>query len=252
MKRTGLVLAVIFAVLCAGAPCVMAAAVASKAVTVGGSRSYYYIFDEDAMGSNSAVGLPTQQSTKAYVDSKATTTSAADLIAATAAAAALDVTVTSVVEAYTDGVAVTIAAAATSDYTDVSPTATTMPVTTITDDTFTSGQAYRVTFAGNKDAGNGAASIALSIGGSTKSTLDIASATTGDFHGQWIIYNTTAASAQEISGFLKCAVAADGDADHVTDTTDYTGGNKALALVLTSGHASDTITVYYVLVEKLP
>lgn len=219
MKRTGLVLAVIFAVLCAGAPCVMAGAAASKAVTVGGARSYYYIFDEDTMTSNSAVGLPTQQSVKAYVDTS---------------------------------VAGILAAAATSDYTDVSPTATSMPVTTITDDTFAAGQAYRVTFAGNKYGTNAAASVALSIGGSTKSTLDFHASAAGDFHGQWIIYNTTAASAQEISGFVQCAVPAYGDADHVTDTTDYTGGNKALALILTSGHASDTMTIYYVMVEKLP
>lgn len=207
-----------------------AAANASKAVTVGGGRSYYYIFDEDAMGSDSAIGLPTQQSVKAYVDSAASTASSN----------------------LTTGLAGILATCATSDYTDVSPTATSMPVTTITDDTFTAGQAYRVTFAGNKSAGNGVASVALSLGGSAKSTLDIAAATTGDFHGSWIIYNTTAASAQEISGFLQCATAADGDADHVTDTTDYTGGNVALAVILTSGHASDTLTIYYVMVEKLP
>lgn len=48
-----------------------AAAKADKAVTVGGNRSYYNIYDEDTMSSDSATGLPTQQSVKAYIDSTA-------------------------------------------------------------------------------------------------------------------------------------------------------------------------------------
>ena len=40
-----------------------------KLVTTMSGRSYYNVFDEDAMGSDSATGVPTQQSVKAYVDS---------------------------------------------------------------------------------------------------------------------------------------------------------------------------------------
>ena len=45
------------------------AAKLDKIPTVGGSYSYYNIYDEDDMSSNSATGVATQQSTKAYCDS---------------------------------------------------------------------------------------------------------------------------------------------------------------------------------------
>lgn len=54
---------------------VMGAAEADKAVTVGGGRATFDIYDEDAMGSDDASGLATQQSIKAYVDNLTSTKS---------------------------------------------------------------------------------------------------------------------------------------------------------------------------------
>ena len=47
---------------------VWSAATGDKIFTKGGSHQYYNVYDEDAMGSDDALGIPTQQSTKAYVD----------------------------------------------------------------------------------------------------------------------------------------------------------------------------------------
>jgi len=63
MKR----ILIIFTVLAVLFSIVPAAFCGDKAVTMG-TRSYYDILDEDAMGSDSATAIPTQQSVKAYVD----------------------------------------------------------------------------------------------------------------------------------------------------------------------------------------
>ena len=43
-------------------------ATGNKIITVGGGKTYYDTYDEDTMSSDSATGLATQQSIKAYVD----------------------------------------------------------------------------------------------------------------------------------------------------------------------------------------
>ena len=49
---------------------------ADKLVTTQSGVPYYLVFDEDAMGSDSAIGVPTQQSAKAYIDAALVTAKA--------------------------------------------------------------------------------------------------------------------------------------------------------------------------------
>ncbi len=53
-----------------------------------------------------------------------------------------------------------------------------------------------------------------------------------------------------MSGFLQCAVAADGDADYGTDTTDFSGGDVDVTLKIVSGNAGDIMSLYAFTVER--
>jgi len=68
MKKT----LTLFTIVCflAGAAWLYAAATGEKVLTIHGDAPYMEVYDEDAMGSDAAGGLATQQSIKAYVDSK--------------------------------------------------------------------------------------------------------------------------------------------------------------------------------------
>ena len=214
-----IVLAAVVLAMVPGGP-VFAAALNDKAVTVGGSRATYSIYDEDTMSSDSATGFATQQSIKAYVGA-----TAVDLAASTATAYTAAWSET----ANTNGYTVTVA-----------------------DDTFAAGQAYRFTFTGNKSATNAIGNVALYVDDAEIAVLHVAAATSGDFSGWFILQEYTDWAHQLVYGSLQCATAADGDADNSTDTTNFAGGAVSVAVRITSGHASDTMTIYSVLVEKLP
>lgn len=107
------------------------------------------------------------------------------------------------------------------------------------------GNGLRITFAGNLSASNGAMDIKLEVDGTDKANLDIDTGT-GDFHGEFVLYCSTAAT-EEISGYV--VAAGDTDAEHDTDTHNFGTTGANVDVEFTSDNAGDTITVYYILVE---
>ena len=122
--------------------------------------------------------------------------------------------------------------------------------------TLDTGEALRVTFYGTKTGANAAGEILLMAG--TSGAMSEAAALTlvtadNQFHGEFIV-NVVGASDALIGGFVQgdASSGATGDACSAEYTTlDFNASAVAISIGMVSGHASDTVAIYSVIVEQL-
>ncbi|ACL06231.1 hypothetical protein Dalk_4553 [Desulfatibacillum aliphaticivorans] len=126
-------------------------------------------------------------------------------------------------------------------YSAVNSTQSTYTLTT-SNSAFAAGDVLKIEVSGTVTGANAATQLQLMFGTTAACQLDKA-AGAGDFTAEFTICEHTNFANQEVYGFLKSSAAADGDADHTAQTTDFSEP-VSIGLDITSGHASDTIAVH--------